>query len=585
MTTPPPVTDDVILDVRGLSTHFDLRHGALKAVDDLSFSLRRGKTTCVVGESGSGKSMTARSILNMVPHPGRIVAGAIDFYRERTDKTLTGEAGVVDLAALPSRSREIREIRGNHIAMIFQEPMSSLSPVHTIGAQIVEAIRLHQDVSKRTAKEMAIDLLRQVEVPKPDKAVDKYPFQYSGGMRQRAMIAMALSCRPSVLIADEPTTALDVTTQAEILDLIAALQAELGMAVMFITHDMGVVAEIADDVVVMRHGQRMEHGDVHTLFKQPKAPYTRDLLSSVQRLEAKAELRQQMDPPDTDAPILEVRDLAKHFEAREGFLQRVTDITKAVDGVDLSLSKGEALGIVGESGSGKTTLGRCIAGVYPVTDGNIRFRERDADWLDLTTLSDHKRRKLRRKIRMIFQDPFASLNPRMTVEQIIAEPLVVNSPAKRPEIKDRVAAILEDVGLSADMMERYPHAFSGGQRQRIVIGRAIALQPELIIADEPTSALDVSVRAQVLDLLLELQARLGLSFIFISHDMSVIQYFCHRIAVMYQGQLVEHGPTEQVINDPQHGYTQALLSAVPHADPARRMIGHRVRYRPDPTAH
>ena len=560
------MVNDPILSVGRLTVGFESRHGLSEVLHGVSFDLHRGKTTCIVGESGSGKSVTARAILNMVPRPGRITGGSIRFDPDGT--------GARDLTAMDPRGKAIRQIRGGRIGMIFQEPMSSLSPIHTIGNQIVEAIRLHRDVDLRTARKMAVEALAQVEIPQPDKAVDKYSFEFSGGMRQRAMIAMALSCQPDVLIADEPTTALDVTTQAEILDLIAALQRDLGMAVMFITHDMGVVAEIADDVVVMEKGHVVERAGIHDIFAAPRHAYTQKLLGAVQRLEERAAAKV---PPAADAEeILSVRDLHLRFEKREGFFQRVSDVTRAVDGVSFTVRRGEALGIVGESGSGKTTVGRCIARVYEPNEGVIDYRGQD-----LAKAGRSDLRATRRQIRMIFQDPFAALNPRMTVRQIIAEPLVVNGIASGSELNDRVARLLTEVGLDPAMMERYPHAFSGGQRQRIVVARAIALEPQLVIADEPTSALDVSIRTQVLDLLLKLQAEMGLSFIFISHDMAVIRYFCDRVAVMYQGRIVEIGETEKVIGDPQHPYTRALLSSVPIPDPGLRGTRQRHRYQPE----
>ena len=553
-----------ILRVEDLNVGFSMRQGRVDVLHGVSFDLHRGKTTCIVGESGSGKSVTARTILNMVPRPGVINGGRILFNPDGT--------GPVDLTALDPRGREIRAIRGGRVGMIFQEPMSSLSPVHTIGNQIVEAIRLHRDVGRKEARRLATDMLAQVEIPNPEKALDRYAFEYSGGMRQRAMIAMALSCQPDVLIADEPTTALDVTTQAEILDLMKSLQREFGMAIMFITHDMGVVAEIADEVVVMEKGHVVEKGDIHQIFGAPQHSYTQKLLDAVRTLDQPAMAK--VRPPADAADILNVDDLHLHFEKREGFFQRVTDVTKAVDGVSFSLRQGEALGIVGESGSGKTTVGRCIARVHDPRAGRIDYRG-----ADLARATAGEMRDTRKQIRMIFQDPFAALNPRMTVKQIIAEPLVVNRLASGSALEDRVAELLRQVGLDPGMMERYPHAFSGGQRQRIVVARAIALNPDLIIADEPTSALDVSIRTQVLDLLLQLQAEMGLSFIFISHDMAVIRYFCDRVAVMYRGRIVEIGETEDIITDPQHPYTKALLSSVPIADPALRGTRKRHRYR------
>ena len=552
-------TADPIIRIEDLNLGFSSRRGVVDVLHGISFDLHRGKTTCVVGESGSGKSVTARTILNMVPRPGVINGGRILFRPDAAE--------AVDLTSLDPRGKAIRDIRGGRIAMIFQEPMSSLSPVHTIGNQIVEAIRLHRTVDKKTARKMAAEALAQVEIPNPEEALDKYSFEYSGGMRQRAMIAMALSCRPDVLIADEPTTALDVTTQAEILDLMKTLQTDLGTAIMFITHDMGVVAEIADDVVVMEKGHVVETGGIDQIFNRPEHPYTQRLLGAVKRLEEPAAAKVR---PSADAPaILNVDGLELRFEKREGFFQRVTSVTKAVDGVSFSLRQGEALGIVGESGSGKTTVGRCISRVYDPNAGLIDYRGED-----LAAMPQNELGSSRKQIRMIFQDPFAALNPRMTVKQIIAEPLVVHKIASGSELDDRVAGLLRDVGLDPAMMERYPHAFSGGQRQRIVIARAIALEPKLVIADEPTSAL-------VLDLLLRLQAERGLSFILISHDMAVIRYFCDRVAVMFRGRIVEIGETEKIIQDPQHPYTKALLSSVPIPDPGLRGTRKRHRYVPE----
>jgi peptide/nickel transport system ATP-binding protein len=553
-----------LLSVRDLHTHFPVRTGVVKAVDGVSFDVEFGQTLCVVGESGSGKSVTARSILQIVDAPGRIVSGSMVL-------NLPGRAPV-DLAKLDARSREIRAIRGSTISMIFQEPMSSLSPVHTVGNQIIEVLRLHMDMSKAQARERCIELLRQVEIPRPEQAVDRYTFEFSGGMRQRVMIAMSLACNPALLIADEPTTALDVTTQAEILDLIRRLQQSHGMAVMFITHDMGVVAEIADRVIVMNHGRIVENGPVDQIFHNPQDPYTQMLIGSVTRLGRKAELRLKRAPIDpATPPILEVRNLAMHFTQGR-------NVTKAVDGVSLTLQPGESLGIVGESGSGKTTMGRCLLRVYEPTAGQIVYRQTDGSTVDLMQASKDVLKRSRREMRMIFQDPVSSLNPRMTVAQIIGEPLLVNGIAQGRELDDRVARLLERVGLNPDWRERYPHAFSGGQRQRIGIARAIALDPRIIVADEATSALDVSLRSQMLDLLLKLQDDLGLSFIFISHDIAVIRYFCDRVAVMHRGKVVEAGETEQVCDRPEHPYTQALLSAIPQPDPRQRSIHKRFRY-------
>ncbi len=553
-----------ILQVRDLATHFPVRNGLVKAVDGVSFDVQRGRTLAIVGESGSGKSVMARSILQIVDAPGPIVSGSMHFTKD--------DGAVVDLAQLRPKGRAIRSVRGEEIAMIFQEPMSSLSPVHTVGDQIVEVLQLHWRLNKKAARARTVDLLRQVEIPSPERAIDRYTFEFSGGMRQRAMIAMALACNPSLLIADEPTTALDVTTQAEILDLIKRLQAEHGMGVMFITHDMGVVAEIADDVLVMYHGKVMESGPVETIFHAPQDAYTRMLIGSVLKLEEKAEVRRQRTPLAADAPpVVEVTSLKMYFGPASAPV-------KAVDDVSIKVRLNETLGIVGESGSGKTTVGRCLLRVIDPTAGRIDYRRQDGSVVDLATADKPTLKTCRHEIRMIFQDPVSSLNPRMTVAQVIGEPLLVNGIAKGGELDDRVAELMRQVGLDPAWRERYPHAFSGGQRQRIGIARAIALEPRLIVADEPTSALDVSLRAQMLDLMIRLQDELGLAYILISHDMGVIRYMCDRVAVMFRGRVVETGSTDQVTQDPQHDYTKALLSAIPHPDPRSRRIHGRFRY-------
>ena len=550
-----------VLSVRNLQVQFPTRTGVVKAVDDISFDLYRGKTLCVVGESGSGKSVSARSVLQIVDRPGRIVGGTMELTRP--------DGSSVDLAKLDPRGKEIRAIRGREIAMIFQEPMSSLSPIHRIGEQIGETLRIHFGTRKAERRARVIELLKQVEIPNPETAIDRYTFEFSGGMRQRVMIAMALACNPSILIADEPTTALDVTTQAEILSLIKRLQAEYGMAVLFITHDMGVVAEIADEVLVMYRGKVMERGPVDQIFHAPQNDYTRMLIGSVLKLESKAELRLQREPAAM-APelLLDVRNVSLTFPGG----------LKAVDNASLTVSPGETLGIVGESGSGKTTLGRCLLRVYDPQEGTANFRRGDGSIIDLCSAEGEALKSARREIRMIFQDPVGSLNPRKTVADIIAEPLKLARIARGKELDERVAGLMEQVGLDPAWRERYPHAFSGGQRQRIGIARAIAVKPRLIIADEATSALDVSLRSQMLDLMMKLQDEMGLSFIFISHDMSVIRYMCDRVAVMYRGKIVETGTTEDVTGNPQHAYTRALLSAIPHPDPRDRRLDNRVRY-------
>jgi peptide/nickel transport system ATP-binding protein len=560
----PAAAARTILEVKDLVTHFPVRNGVIKAVDGVSFTLERGKTLCIVGESGSGKSVTARSILQIVDAPGRIVSGSMILHR--------GDGTSVDLAKLDPRGKAIRAVRGREIAMIFQEPMSSLSPVHSVGDQIMEVLRIHLKLGKQEARARCVALLQQVEIPNAETAVDRYTFEFSGGMRQRVMIAMALACNPDVLIADEPTTALDVTTQAEILDLIRRLQQQHGMAVMFITHDMGVVSEISDDVLVMNHGKVMESGPVDAIFHAPKHVYTRMLIGSVLKLEQKAEIRLKRAPiPEAALPVLQVRNLSMHFGTAKAPL-------KAVDDVSLEVKPGETLGIVGESGSGKTTMGRCLLRIYDPLAGAIDYRRADGSVVDLVQADKEALKACRREIRMIFQDPVGSLNPRMTVAQIIGEPLLVNKIASGKELDDRVADLLRQVGLEPSWRERYPHAFSGGQRQRIGIARAISLNPRIIVADEATSALDVSLRSQMLDLMMNLQDELGLSYVFISHDIGVIRYMCDRVAVMYRGRVVETGSAEQVCDAPTHAYTHALLSAIPRPDPRARSIHRRHRY-------
>ncbi|MBW6425306.1 ABC transporter ATP-binding protein [Rhizobium sp. XQZ8] len=558
--TPRPPGIKPLLEVKNLVTEFPLRTGIFKAVNDISFAIEPGKTLCVVGESGSGKSVTARSILQIVDQPGRIASGSIVLN--------TKDGKSLDLAKLDPRGKAIRAVRGRDISMIFQEPMSSLSPVHTVGDQITEVLRLHLNMSKAEARKEAAELLRQVEIPNPEQALDRYAFQYSGGMRQRAMIAMALACKPQLLIADEPTTALDVTTQAEILDLIKRLQQTTGMAVLFITHDMGVVAQIADDVLVMHHGVVKEYGPVDQIFHTPQDPYTKMLIGSVLKLEQKAEIRLARPPLDTSAePILDIRNLSMHFGEM-----------KALNDVSISLLPGETLGIVGESGSGKTTMGRSIMRLYEPTGGEMHYRKANGQTVDLAKLEGAELKAARRELRMVFQDPFGSLNPRMTVAQVIGEPLLVNGILKGKALDEKVCHLMEQVGLDPAGRERYPHAFSGGQRQRIGIARAITLNPRIIVADEATSALDVSVRFQVLDLLMRLQDELKLAYIFISHDIGVIRYMCDRVGVMYRGKLVEVGEAEKVCNNPDHAYTQALISAIPRPDPRDRDRSRRFRY-------
>ncbi|HEV7346464.1 MAG TPA: ABC transporter ATP-binding protein [Devosia sp.] len=552
------MSERTVLKVRNLSVDFPVNKTVVRAVQDVSFDLRQGETLCVVGESGSGKSVTARAILQLVARPGRITSGQI---------LLDTGSGELDIAQLGSRGHAIREVRGRRIAMIFQEPMTSLSPVHTIGHQIIETILLHEKVSKVEARQRAAALLDRVRIPDPEKALDRYSFEFSGGMRQRAMIAMALSCNPEILIADEPTTALDVTTQAEILSLIRELQRDRGMAVLFITHDMGVVAQIADRVMVMFRGQKVEEAGVFDLFEQPQQAYTRALLGSVLKLETPSP---RPPRPEVEQPIARIDNLQLHFPLNAGFMGRPAAYLKAIDGISLTINQGETVGVVGESGSGKTTLGRTLLRVYDPTGGQVMYWPGAGEPVDIATLGKSGMKSLYGEVRMIFQDPHSSLNPRMTIYQTISEPLRTNTDMSERQMMDRVSELLIRVGLPADIGDRYPHAFSGGQRQRISIARAVAVRPRLIIADEPTSALDVSLRHQVLDLMRDLQEEYGLSYLFISHDISVIRYFCDRVAVMKSGKIVEVGDVVQICERPRERYTQTLIGAVPRPDPRLR---------------
>ncbi|MFC7622559.1 ABC transporter ATP-binding protein [Microlunatus sp. GCM10028923] len=579
--------NDLMLQVRDLRTSFFTDRGEVRAVDGVSFDVPRGSTVCVVGESGSGKTAMARSVLQVVDRPGRVVSGSIG-YRAEPD------SAPVDLAGMDPRGKAIRGIRGKEISMIFQEPMSSLSPVHTVGRQIIELLTEHEGLKRRdpAARERVIDALRGVGIPRAEERIDAYTFQLSGGMRQRAMIAMALITNPRLVIADEPTTALDVTTQAQILDLLAELKESAGLSLMFITHDLGVVAEIADSVVVMRHGKVVETGPVDQIFHDPQHDYTKELLSSLPQRGERGNGRAVITPrraPSADAgerpPLLEVDQLSMAFTTSSGrrLGPRRKTVVKAVDGVSFQVRPGQTLGIVGESGCGKTTLGRTLLRAYRPSSGAIRYRaEPDAAAVDLAGLRERELLPYRRQLRMIFQDPYSSLNPRMTVQQVVAEPLHAGGETRREVLRDRAAEALRRVGLRPDMLNRYPHAFSGGERQRIGIARALITGPKLVVADEAVSALDVSVRTQVLELLAELQHELGLTYVFVSHDLSVVERVCDEVAVMYFGKIVEHGPASAIFDDPQHDYTKALLSAVPIADPDERGTRQRIEYRPEP---
>ena len=545
------VAEDVVLSVRDLRTDVATPSGRKTVVKGLSFDLKRGETLCIAGESGSGKSITALSIMGLLPEPMARVSGGEVLFQGK------------DLIKLPEDA--MRRIRGGDIAMIFQEPMTSLNPVLTVGRQLREAILAHQDVSGSEANKRALAMLESVRLSEPARRLKQYPHELSGGMRQRVMIAMALACNPKVLIADEPTTALDVTIQAQILQLIRDLQRDFGTAVIMITHDMGVVAEMADRVIVMNHGNIVESGTASDVFERPADTYTRHLLEAVPKLGAMTGVdsaARKKDQPE--APVLEVEDLVVRFDLHGGLLNRVTSRVHAVEGVSFTLAPGETLGLVGESGCGKSTIGKALMNLVP-WEGSIRIA---GQHVGIGSAQEQQRR--RRDMQMIFQDPYASLDPRMTVGDIVGEPLVIHGLARGKDLKDKVASLFDRVGLPADVITRHPHEFSGGQRQRICIARALALSPKVIVADESVSALDVSVQARVLDLLQELQEDLGLSYLFISHDMAVVEQVSHRIAVMYLGQIVEMGTRRQVFENPQHDYTKRLLKAVPIPDPRRR---------------
>ncbi|MEM9292344.1 MAG: ABC transporter ATP-binding protein [Acidobacteriota bacterium] len=549
---PSPPNPAPLLTVDGLRVSFPRRDGEggrVQVVKDLSFDLHRGEIVGLVGESGSGKSLTALSLMRLVPPPGSLDAGTL-----RIDGQKIGEL----------KGTRLRQLRGGRIGMIFQEPSSALNPVLSIGYQIIEAIRAHRPLSRRQAREEAARLLELVALPEPRRRLRSYPHQLSGGQRQRVMIAIALAGQPDLLVADEPTTALDVTIQAQILDLLQQLREDLGLAVLLITHDLAVVAETCDRVMVMYNGELVEKASVETLFAKPQHSHTRALLAALPRLGSGktggAEVAEDAGP----SPLLSVRGLEKRFELSSGWLQSRSEV-RAVDGVDLDIHRGECLALVGESGSGKTTFGRCVTRLLQPNAGTVRF-----DGEDLLALSGSKLRRKRKRFQMIFQDPYSSLNPRMRVGAILEEPLAVHRLVPRSQRPERVTELLEQVGLPADAARRYPHEFSGGQRQRVVIARALATEPDLIIADEPVSALDVSVRAQIIQLLSELRQELGLTLLFITHDLALVEQIADRVAVLYLGKLVELAPARQLFAEPEHPYTVSLLEAVPRVDPGRR---------------
>ena len=554
-----------VLSVRGLTVSVNTETGLRPLVSDLSFTLARGETLAIAGESGSGKSITALAVMGLLPPPAvRITAGTIHL-------------GPTDLAALPER--QMRRVRGDRVAMIFQEPMTSLNPVLTIGLQLTEAIRAHTGTTRQAARAQAVEALRAVRLSQPERRLDQYPHELSGGMRQRVMIAMALALRPEVLIADEPTTALDVTVQREVLDLLRDLQRDLGTAIVLITHDMGVVAEMADRVIVMRDGAAVEEGAVADIFARPQAQYTRDLLAAVPRMgrakiltdheenkqslyKSKAYTRLHACNPAGCTPIAHVEGLRVTYPLKGGLLPRTTHLIHAVAGVSFSIAPGETFALVGESGCGKSTIARALTGLAPFT-GTVEIAGQP-----LAGLAPAALKSLRRRVQIVFQDPMAALNPRLTVGTLIAEPLVIHRVGTPAEQQARTADLLARVGLASDHATRYPHEFSGGQRQRICIARALALQPDLLIADEAVSALDVSVQARVLDLLRDLKAEFGIATLFISHDMAVVENIADRVAVMSLGQIVETGTAAQVFADPRHPYTRRLIDAVPVPDPS-----------------
>jgi peptide/nickel transport system ATP-binding protein len=642
---------DRLIEVKDLKTHFFSLSGVVRAVDGVTLHVNKGETLALVGESGSGKSVTALSIMRLLPSPpAKIVDGEIDFAGENL---------------LSKSDDEIRAIRGNEISMIFQEPMTSLNPVFTCGDQISESIRLHQGLDRADAMAQAVDMLRKVGIPSPEIRVKEYPHQLSGGMRQRVMIAMALSCNPRLLIADEPTTALDVTIQVQILELMKKLKEEIGMSILLITHDLGVVAEMAQRVVVMYGGRIVEQAPVEKLFECPLHPYTEGLMRSLPQLDKRVErlhtiegmvpnplhlprgcpfsprcpkamdICREEQPPmlevapgrtsacwlhsdasdktivcpssehpspsleqiskeagvaqeaesvtvhrdtgscaeaipvqddaDTDRVLLVVEDLKKHFPITGGFLSRVRGYVKAVDGVSFSIMDGETFGLVGESGCGKSTLGKVILRLLDATEGQVTFEGRD-----IFGISDEEMRALRRKMQVVFQDPYSSLNPRMTVGDIVGEPLGFHGIAKGAEKSQEVERLLEVVGLPSNHIHRYPHEFSGGQRQRIGIARALAVSPKLLICDEPVSALDVSIRSQILNLLADLQQDFGLTYLFIAHDLAVVRHLSDRVGVMYLGKMMELATSEELYQNPLHPYTQALMSAIPIPNPGAR---------------
>ncbi len=539
-----------LLRVEQLVTRFGSGANATTAVESVSFEIQRGETVCLVGESGSGKSVTGLSVLGLLGDSATHPDGTV---------TLAAANDGVPISLLGAPEALLQKVRGARIAMIFQEPMTCLNPVLTIGEQLMEPLELHLGLTGEPARARVLELLEQVEMPHPERRLDEYPHRLSGGQRQRVMIAMALACEPDLIIADEPTTALDVTIQAQILALMANLQKQHQTALLFITHDLSVVSEIADRVIVMQHGKLVEAGDKHSVLANPRHPYTRQLLAAVPANLPRLDKRL----PDDAPPLMRVHNLQVYFPVRAGVLQRHVDDVRAVDDVSLDIAPGRTLAVVGESGSGKTTLGKAILGLIRPTGGSVMY-----DNVDLAALGRRAFTPFRRDLQMVFQDPQSSLNPRLTIASILTEPMAVHGIGdNRADRLDRAAAFMTRVGLDPKMLNRYPHEFSGGQRQRIGIARAIALQPRFIVCDEVTSALDVSVQATILQLMQDLKEELGLTYLFITHNIDVVRYFADDIAVMSKGRLVETGLAEAVCDDPSDPYTQKLLAAVPRFQP------------------
>ena len=574
--TPTPIAQ-----IQELRVEFQTQDGPVLGVENVSFDINAGETVCVVGESGSGKSVSSLSLMRLVEFGGGKIAGGRLLFERQNDPA-------VDLAR--TDQDVMRDIRGNEIGMIFQEPMTALNPVFTVGRQLTEGLRLHKNMSKAQAEARALELLTQVRIPEPARRLAQYPHELSGGMRQRVVIAMALACSPRLLIADEPTTALDVTIQAEILALIDRLKRETGTAVMFITHDMAVVAQMADRVVVMFRGNKVEEGTVEEIFENPQHPYTKALLAAVPKL---GEMRGKPYPEPmkllgtadkeikpikgTEETLLTVKNLTTRFPVQGGFLRRTVANVHAVEDLSFTINKGQTLSLVGESGCGKSTAGRSLLRLVDPQSGEVNL-----DGKDIMALDSRGLHKARLDMQMIFQDPFASLNPQMQLSDQVAEPIHNYGTLKGAELTKRIEMLFDRVELPRSFMRRFPHELSGGQRQRVAIARALALNPKLIVADEAVSALDVSVQAQVVNLMLELQAEMGLSFLFISHDMAVVERVSHHVGVMYLGRIVEMGTRSQVFENPQHPYTQALMKAVPIADPRRRKKESELNFKPIP---